>query len=339
MPKFKVSLAALAVMASTSLPAVAEGLTLRLEGGLSFASGEDVGIFSLGKTPPATPTSRLHIEKGMDRGPLSFAYRAEATQVFDLGDGAMWRIGGVLSGTDGSQTDNSRLYYVVAARPGGPEPGGIEGEIRVCPYPDPCVQFEGELDRSYHEVMPELMFGRTRGDGSTLWFGVQGFVGTLEESTSNRATALNISQPLDRTTTTDMDGDATGLLVAVQHERPLASGAMLLLGGGLGPYRIEATGLSVDPAVPLSAKPVSGSFDGVRAQLSVGIDYPLRDNLTLGAIARADYWSDQPRIKADWSAAPCTPLLCEPPRARGNFNLSSDPYLSLSVGVALTWRM
>jgi hypothetical protein len=250
----------------------------------------------------------------------------------------MWRIGGILGGTRGSQSDDSALHGFVAARPGGPEPGLTEAEIAVCSFPDPCAQFEGELDRSYHEVMPELMFGRSGEDGSVSWFGVQGFFGTLEETTLNRVFRLTGS-PLDRTTTTDLDGDATGILLAFQHERPLASGARLLLGAGFGSTRIEATGLSLDPAVPTSAKPVSGTFDGVRAQLSVGVDYPLRENLTLGAVARADYWSDQPRINLGWRHPPCTPTLCSPPSRIGNFNLVGDPYLSLSIGVALTWRM
>lgn len=128
-------------------------------------------------------------------------------------------------------------------------------------------------------------------------------------------------------------------MLAVQHERPLKSGMQLVLGAGLGRYTVDAWGFSVDPALPGNAKAVSGSFDGTRAQLSVGVEKPIGKGLTLGATVRADCWTDQPRIGKDRATPPCSPAICEPPSGNGNFDLVSDPLLSLIFGVSPTLRM
>lgn len=321
-------------------PVMADGLTLKLEGGLAFNRGENVGIFSLVRTPPDSATSQLDYSGGMPRGPLSFSYRAEGNWDVVLGNGTHMRLGGILSGQQGTSNETTPVYYIITARPGGPEPEKPEAEIRVCSFPDPCAIFEGEFSRSYREVMPELMFGRDGAGGTMTWIGLQGFSGTLSENTSNQGYSVpGANYTFDRTTLTELDADVTGLMLAVQQERPLASGMTLLLGAGLGRYNGDATGLSIDPAVPLSAKPVSGSFDGTRAQLSVGIEKPIRKGMSLGASVRADYWSDQPRIQMDWSEPPCSPTICEPPKGTGNFNLTTDPFTTLTFGLSLTFRM
>lgn len=336
-PRRLTAIAALAAGLATTVQA--EG-TLKTEGGLGFVGAEDIGIFSLGRVPAETPTSQLDYGGGMAGGPASLTYRSEANWAFDLGNTTKLRVGGILSGLDGSSSEYTPLYYLVAARPGGPEPGLPEAEISVCPFPDPCITFDGEVSRSYHEVMPELMVGRAGADGSMSWFGLQGFSGRLDEQTSNRA-FRDASGPgaLDRTTLTDLDADAAGLLLAFQHERTLESGLNLFVGGGIGRYEFDASAISLDPAVPSSAKPVSDTFDGTRAQLAVGLEKPMGKGMTLGATVRADYWTNQPRIEMDWSTPPCSPTLCSPPSETGNFNLTSDPLLSISVGVSLTWRM
>jgi len=61
--------------------------------------------------------------------------------------------------------------------------------------------------------------------------------------------------------------------------------------------------------------------------------------LTLGAMIRADYWTDRPRIQADWSSPICSSTLCDVPTQTGNFTLTSDDVLNLSVGVSLTMRI
>lgn len=319
----------------------AEGLTLRLEGGLGFNFGEGVGVFSIVRDMPSSLTSQLNFEDGMKRGPLSFSYRAEGSWSYDLGNGGKMRLGGILAGVSGTSNETTPLYAYVASGPGGADPSLPLAEISICQssYPDPCAIFEGELTRSYHEVMPEVMFGRDGADGATTWVGLQGFAGKLQEDTSSRAYRLPPLSPADRTTLTGLDADVTGLMLAAQHERKLPSGLTLLMGAGLGRYETEATGFSVDPALPANEKSVAASFDGTRIQLMVGVDKPLNDRLTLGATLRADHWTDAPRIKMDWEQGFCTPSLCEPPARDGNFNLATDPFTTLTVGLALTWRM
>ena len=312
------------------------GITLKLEGGVAGIQGADVGIFSLVRDLPATNTSQLNFEEGMARGPLSFGYRAEAKYSFDLGNGTLMRIGGIFSGQEGSTHEDAALYGFVVVRPGGPDPALPEAEIVICPFPNSCGRFAGDLDRSYHEVMPELMFGRAGEGGRMSWIGLQGFSGQFQEQTSNTIQYLPPFGPFAMTTTTDLAADAKGFVLAFQHERPMASGATVFPGGGLGTYTMDASGVSMDIAVPSSAKPVGGSFDGTRAQLAVGIEYPVRELLTIGATLRADSWSAQPRINMGWNDGACSPSLCEPPSRNGNFNLVTDPLMSLSVGVSLT---
>lgn len=317
----------------------AEGLTLRLEGGLGFNFGEGVGIFSIVRDAPATSTSQLDFQNGIPRGPLSFSYRAEANWAFTLGNGTQLRLGGILSGIDGSSHEETPIYAGVYTRPGGAEPALPEGEIIICSFPNPCATFTGDLDRSYREVMPEIMFGRDGANGATTWIGLQGFSGDLSEHAINYSERLAPAPLFPRTTITDMQADTTGMMLAVQQDRKLASGITLLLGAGLGTYRIDASGYSVDPTVPANRKDVAGEFDGVRAQLMVGVEKPLSDRLTIGATVRADHWTDQPRIKMDWGQPTCNPSICEPPSRDGNFNLTTDPFTTLTVGVALTLRM
>lgn len=335
---FKGSIAAAAATFGLATLAQADGLTLRLEGGLGYNFGEGVGIFSIVRDAPATSTSQLDFQDGMPRGPLSLSYRAEGNWAFTLGNGLQMRVGGILSGADGSSHEETLIYGGVFTRPGGAEPALPEGEIIVCSFPNPCATFKGDLDRSYREIMPELMFGRDGANGATTWIGLQGFSGDLTEHSVNYSERLAPAPLLPRTTITDMQADTTGILLAVQQSRPLDSGMVLLLGAGLGTYRIDATGYSLDPTVPAKRKDVAGNFDGVRAQLMVGVEKPLSDRLSIGATVRADHWTDQPRIKMDWSQPECNPTLCSPPARDGNFNLETDPFTSLTFGISLTMR-
>jgi len=115
-----------------------------------------------------------------------------------------------------------------------------------------------------------------------------------------------------------------GVMLVVQHERPLKSGRQLVLGAGLGRNTVDASGLSVDPALHGNAKAVSGSYDGTR-QLSVGVEKPIGKGLTLGATVRADYWTDQPRIGMDRATPPCSPAICGPPSGTATSILSPIP--------------
>ena len=317
-------------------PVWSEGLTLRFEGGAALTRGADVGIFSVVRDAPETAFSQLDFEGGMPRGPFSLSYRAEATWAFDLGDGTRMRIGGILSGLDGSSAEVSPVHAFVYARPAGPDQP--EGEIGICSFPSPCRQFVGDLDRSYHEILPELMFGRDGGGGAMHWFGLQGFAGTLNERAFSSIEPLS-GPGLVRTTVTELSAKSRGVMLAWQHERPLASGMTLLLGAGLGTYRIDADGLALVPDNPGRATPSSGSFDGVRAQFMVGLEKPLSDRLTLGATLRADHWTDQPRVTLDWIQGDCNPTVCEPPGREGNFDLSADPFSAVSLGLTLTLRL
>lgn len=333
-------LAAVSFAFGLASPVMAEGLTLKLEGGLGFTRGANVGIFSLVRTPPATATTQHDYSQGIPRGPVSFSYRAGGSWAHELGNGTKMRVGGILSGQSGTSNETTPVYYIVTAIPGGPDPAPPVSEIRNCSFPNPCAIFEGELSRSYHEVMPELMFGRDAADGAMTWVGLQGFAGRLSEDAANRGYSVpDALFPFDTTTLTEIDADVKGLLLAVQHERPLASGATLVIGAGLGRYQGDATGLSLNPANLASEMPVSGTFDGTRAQLSVGFEKPVGKGMTLGATIRADYWTDQPRIRLDWTEPPCAPSVCDPPTRSGNFDLVTDPVLNLTLGVSLTFRM
>lgn len=333
-------LAAAACAVSLASSAFADDFSFKLEGGLGFNRGEDVGIFSVVRTPPASATTQLDYSQGMSRGPLSFSYRAEGSWEHELGSGIRMRLGGILSGQSGRSSETTPVHYIVTAGPGGPDPAPPVAEIRVCPFPNPCAIFEGELSRTYREVMPELMLGRDGAGGTTTWVGMQGFAGELSEDTMNRAHNLpGAPFPFDRSVRTELDADVSGFMLAARRDRQLASGMTLLVGAGLGRYHGEASGLSLDPANPGGAKSISGSFDGTRAQLTLGVEKPVSKGMTLGATVRADYWTDQPRIRMDWSEPPCTPTICEPPARSGNFDLATDPALNLTFGLALTWRM
>ncbi|OYX24329.1 MAG: hypothetical protein B7Z10_09335 [Rhodobacterales bacterium 32-66-7] len=315
-------------------------MTFKAEGGLGFVGRDDIGIYSIVRQAPDTATSQFEDYGSLTGGPTSLSFRGEANWAFDLGNGSKVRVGGILSGLDGSSSEVSPIYYLVAAQPGGPGDEPILGQIRVCAFPDPCATFDGKIDRSYTELMPEVMVGRNGADGSTSWFGLQGFSGRLDEATSNRAFRLApASAPFDTTTTTDLDADVTGFMLAFQHERTLKSGLELFVGAGLGRYEFDTTGTTTDTDTPANAKTVSGTVDGTRAQFAIGLEKPMGKGLTLGAMIRADYWTDQPRIQADWSTPPCSPTLCAPPGATGNFTLNSADQLSISVGVSLTLRM
>lgn len=75
--RFKGIVVAAAATLGLSSVAHAEGLTIRLEGGLGFNFGDGVGIFSVVRDAPATSTSQLDFQDGIPRGPLSLSYRAE----------------------------------------------------------------------------------------------------------------------------------------------------------------------------------------------------------------------------------------------------------------------
>lgn len=319
----------------------AEGLTFRLEGGLGFNFGQPVGIFSIARDMPATDDTQLNFDDGMNRGPLSFSYRAEGNWAFDLGNGTQMRLGGIVAGVTGTSKETTPLYAFGFAGPGGAEPEKPLAEINICgnTYPEPCGMFEGELARSYREVMPEVMFGRDDANGATTWVGLQGFSGKLSEDTVNSIYRLPPRLPSRRTTLTGLDADVTGVMLAAQQERKLNSGMTLLLGAGIGRYDMDVTGFSVNPALPANTKLVSASFDGTRIQLMAGLEKPLNDPLTLGATVRADHWTNQPRIKMDWNWTDCTISICSPPGLDGNFNLDADPYTSMTFGLSLTWRM
>ena len=78
---------------------------------------------------------------------------------------------------------------------------------------------------------------------------------------------------------------------------------------------------------PTNSKTVSGNLDGTRAQFAIGVEKPIGKGLTLGAVIRADYRTDQPRIQADGSTPPYSPSLCGPSGPIGNFTLTSDDLL------------
>lgn len=332
------------MLAATSLALIgltplahAEGLTLKLEGGLSLNNLPDVGIVRTVRDPVATDTTQLTFDHGLRRSGVSLNYRGEATWDLTMGSGTLLRLGAVVNGVERSSDVNAPVYAFVMAQPNGPDPNNPLGYISICTFPDPCAGYQGALDRSYSEIMPLISFGRRTASGATNWFGLQGFSGQLDESTSNRAYLYD--SLVDLTTETDLAADTTGFLLTFQHERPLASGATLFAGARLGTYKMDVTGASRIPDNLASERPVSGSIDGTRAQLSVGVEYPVRKGMTLGATVRADYWSDQPQIGMDWTDMTCSPTLCEPPAAIDRFNLVTDPMTSISVGVSLTIRM
>lgn len=159
----------------------------------------------------------------------------------------------------------------------------------LCPVldglPQACGTFFGSLDRAYREVMPQVLLGTDQGDGGTTWIGLQGFSGRLDEVAGSAVLPYGLEPSA---IITEVGADATGLLLALQRESVLPSGATLTLGLSLGGYHMTATGLTFMEG----SRPADGiqykSFNGARAQASVGIEYPLSKRLSLGGTMRAD---------------------------------------------------
>ena len=273
---------------------------------------------------------------------MSSYYRGEADLDLGLPSGQTLRLGGIWSDLQGSHHEETPVYFwvetAVLYSPDG-EHTVTHARIGACPLVDgqsqSCATFIGSLDRGYHEVMPQILLGQTSGE-RTVWVGLQGFSGRLDETTAGMVDS-DAAQPINMLT--ELGAEATGLMLAFQREQMLPTGARLTLGLGLGGYHMTATGLSYIEGERNPNATRHQSFNGLRAQLSAGIEYPLSDRLSLGGTIRADLWSDQPRIDADLPDTKCIDRLVCHQIVPTRFGLTSDPFSSVSVALSLTFRM
>lgn len=325
--------------------ASADNLTLKLEGGLGFIDFKDTGQFLLEVGTPPSDTEFGERIGGMHRGPQSLSHRAELDWDVALASGKTLRLGLIASGLHGTDSEETPVYSWMDTNVRY-EADGIfsvaQTTTRVCPFvdgqPDACGTFRGNLDRSYAEIMPQVLLGSQENGTYRTWFGLQGFSGKLDERTSGLV-ENTFYTPVERIT--ELDARANGLLVAFQRESTLKSGARLTLGLGLGGYRMSTASNAYNAGERNPNATRHYSFNGARAQASIGLEIPLNDALSLGGTIRADYWSAQPRVNLDLSEPDCTGRTSCRGLAPSTSGLSgaTDPLLSVSVGVSLTLQM
>lgn len=321
----------------------AEGLTVKLEGGHKFIFFKDTGIVAMEQDAPPSNVFFTDLESGINRGPYTSFLRGELNFDIALASGQSLRLGGIWSDQQGNHHEETPVYFWWETAVRYSEDGQIQvshGRIGVCHLvngrPEPCGTFVGDIDRSYSETMPQILLGQTAGNRTT-WYGLQGFTGRLDETTSSMVLSDIFTPNRMRT---ELGADATGLMLVLQQERTLPSGALLSLGLGLGGYRMKAFSLSYLEGERNPNATEYLDVTGTRAQLSAGLEFPLSDRLSLGGTVRADLWSDQPRVAQDVTAACIERLVCHGyvPTKR-NFDLTSDPFSSVSVGLSLSLRL
>lgn len=323
--------------------ALAQGVTIKLEGGHGFVNFKDTGIVLLERDAPPSDVFFSDLERGMKRGPGSSFVRGELDYDFALPSGKLLRLGGIWSDLQGSHHEETPVYFWVDTQVAYTEDGSGQvsmGRIGTCPLVDgqsqPCATYIGSLDRGYHEFAPQVLLGQAQGE-RTNWLGLQGFSGRLDETTAG--TVESRFAPISMMT--EVGGNATGLMLVWQQERLLPSGARLTLGLGLGGYHMKATSLSYREGARNPNATQRGSFNGARAQLSAGLEYPLSKRLSIGGTIRADLWSAQPRVDMDLPITECVDrLVCHQYLPDGkDFGLTHDPFSSVSVALSLTLRL
>lgn len=339
-------LAATAALVAFASAATADGLTFKLEGGRGIIDFADTGIFMLEKGTPPSDTEFGDWVAGMHRGPQSAFYRSELDWDMALANGKTLRFGLIGLGLDGSHSEETPVYSWLETAIKY-EKDGIHSvthtALRFCPVVDgqveACGTFIGGLDRSYREIMPQVLLG-SQSDGNRItWIGLRGFVGELDEMTVGRVETES-NTPADMIT--ELSAKAKGLLLAFQRESKLPSGATLTLGLGLGGYHMSTASNAYNEGEKNPNATRHYSFNGARAQASIGMEYPLTKALSLGGTIRADYWSAQPRVELDVAAPECQDgrTVCHgtAPSPKGLSGVT-DPLMSLSVGISLTLRM
>jgi hypothetical protein len=178
--------------------------------------------------------------------------------------------------------------------------------------------------------------------GDAYWLGLKPFWGKLDESSYASANLSN-SMRVDN----DLDGHTRGLLLSGMKGFSLTERVEVSINAAVGPYVISAdshtegsNGGVVDD---------SKDINGVRGQLGVDGKLLLTQSLSLTASMLMDYWSKQPFYTGgyvgDWGGQPvCTrtglggSLACVPPRAVGNYNISTDSVTDLFFGMGLAYQ-
>lgn len=187
-----------------------------------------------------------------------------------------------------------------------------------------CVYFDYSGARAYRELVPEIAV--RVGDGSIL-LSLQPFWGRASERTDSFAYFDEAYFASNHRQTT-LVGEVFGALGGVETERALGPGT-LTLGAALGLYRFtaDATARIVTADGPLG-QPIylSAEFGGVRAQAFAGYSVALSPRMTIGAIARADFWSAYPTLAPVQEGDDFEPN-----------SIASRPLFSLSLGVRLTY--
>ncbi len=318
----------------------ATGPFVHLEGSLGLDSFQPFGNGSLVKGDPA----QLWRNPG-NRNSFAWGGRGEAG--WDLGgDGTIFRLGVIVSGWRSQQQDDDPIEGGVVLEP-NPMGGKPYGEIAICDEGEPCYAYDQEIRRSYWEVMPELAVGFPGAEGALYWIGLQPFYGELVQDSHSYFDFSGPAQPAQWGGVENrIDSKAYGALLTATAETWLSQSLKLVVSGGVGPYVLKADSVSRGRRFGAEVKD-SATLVGVRGQLSLAGEVTLADNLSLGLVGRADFWSDQPfveGINGDFGGqAPCAhkpngDLVCEPPSAVGDYNIFSDTRLNLFVGLGMTYR-
>lgn len=219
------------------------------------------------------------------------------------------------------------------------EPPEIPGdkpvvEINICDD-GPCLPIGISFDHRYWEVSPEFSMVVGGTDDNFFWLGMKPFYGQIDQESFT----TNGKQGLDNT----LNAELYGAMLTGQKDFRLSDRNTLSVTTGIGWYVVEADGFSIGRS---EGTEVHGSqkSGGARAQLGVSLDHELSSNVSLGAAAKLDYWSNQPYIMTGRSSggrcevSPGGPI-CTPPRVTAfEDNVHFDEMFDYFLGLNVTFR-
>jgi hypothetical protein len=251
--------------------------------------------------------------------------------------GRAYQLGLTYSGWAGNERISTPAYGAVFWEP-SPTGGNPRGEITICTPETTCTDYQSRARREYWELMPELQMQL----GNASWIGLKPFWGDLEES-SYASSSLSRSMRVDN----DLNGQVRGLLISGKKSLPLTEQLEVSISAAMGPYEIEVDSRSEGSAGGVVED--SKTISGFRGQLGIEGKYFISSSLSLDASMLLDYWSKQPfysgGIVGNWGGRPvCNrtgpggSLACEPPRAIGDYGMSTHSMKDLLFGLGLTYN-
>jgi hypothetical protein len=306
--------------------------------GLSDRS-PNVGLYTYDAGRPATATSPFTWQYGLDRNREVLGFSGKAGWDFETASDLRFRVGGGYTSLTGQSSENNLpVYALVVGKPVPPTVSlrELQGEIKICEYPEPCEEFTGDVERKYRETMLALYAGREDAHGATWWFGVEPFRGRIDEASTN-----NVSFTNEYLLDSQMSADLSGATLSVRREGMLTEDWGYSINFGLGSYSGDATN-SVSAVQSGATATDILEFNGIRARVGAGFDYRLSDNVSLGINGEIDFWSDQPYTHMEWVFSDefvGSPTTGVPARAVGDYGIRMKQHVSLSLEISLTFRM